>query len=259
MIPVTIDGVPVKLATFTYKPPGDGPFPTLIFHHGSTGSGVDPTQFAQPFEPDALAAWFVARGWAVVVPERRGRGGSEGLYDEGFDPDRAKGYTCEPTAALAGAERGLRDIDAATAAILAWPFVDRARFAVGGLSRGGILAVAWAGRHPEQPRATINFVGGWLGTKCPTSNAVNRRLFATGAAYRKPTLWLYGDHDPLYSLAVSRGNFAAFREAGGRGAFHAYPPPPTLSGHAIFGMPALWEGDVEAYLEGRGFPTKRIK
>jgi hypothetical protein len=45
MVPVTIDGEQVKLATITYKPPGNGPFPTLIFHHGSTGRGRDPALF----------------------------------------------------------------------------------------------------------------------------------------------------------------------------------------------------------------------
>jgi hypothetical protein len=32
MVPLTIDGEQVRLATITYKPPGNGPFPTLIFH-----------------------------------------------------------------------------------------------------------------------------------------------------------------------------------------------------------------------------------
>jgi len=62
MVPVTIDGEQVKLATITYKPPGDGPFPILIFHHGSTGRGTDPSLFARPSNPKALAEWFTARG-----------------------------------------------------------------------------------------------------------------------------------------------------------------------------------------------------
>ena len=85
------------------------------------------------------------------------------LYDEGFGLDRSKGYTCEPPLSLAGADRALRDIDAITALILAQPFVDRGRTAVGGQSRGGILSVAWSGRQPGTPRAVVNFVGGWQG------------------------------------------------------------------------------------------------
>ncbi len=99
-MPVTIDGAPVKLATITYKPAGSGPFPTLIFHHGSTGRGTDPAAFARPYNPTTMVQWFTDRGWAVILPSRRGRGGSEGLYDEGFSINRSLGYSCEETLAL---------------------------------------------------------------------------------------------------------------------------------------------------------------
>jgi predicted acyl esterase len=79
MVPVTVDGEKVKLAVITYKPAGNGPFPTLIFHHGSTGTGTDPNSFARPYEPKTTVEWFTSRGWAVILPSRRGRGGSEGL------------------------------------------------------------------------------------------------------------------------------------------------------------------------------------
>ena len=75
MTPLTIDGESVKIATITYRPPGNGPFPTLIFHHGSTGNGGDPALFAGRYDPRALANWFTARGWAVIsaVAPRAGR------------------------------------------------------------------------------------------------------------------------------------------------------------------------------------------
>lgn len=186
MMPVSVDGEQVRLAVTTYKPPGAGPFPTLIFHHGSTGRGTDPSRFSRTFDPGVLAYWFVSRGWAVVLPSRRGRGGSEGLYDEGFAADRANGYTCDPARTLTGADRALNDIDAITDAVLALPFVDRTRFVVGGNSRGGILSVAWAGKHPDEPRGVINFVGGWLGAGCPTSSAVNQQLFNRVLRFRAP-------------------------------------------------------------------------
>ena len=62
MVPVTVDGEQVQLAVITYKPAGNGPFPTLIFHHGSTGRGNDPTLFAKPYDPKTVAEWFTARG-----------------------------------------------------------------------------------------------------------------------------------------------------------------------------------------------------
>jgi endonuclease YncB( thermonuclease family)/dienelactone hydrolase len=256
MVPLAIDGEQVRLATITYKPPGNGPFPTLIFHHGSTGRGRDPALFERPYDPKALAGWFTARGWAVILPSRRGRGGSEGTYDEGFEPDRAQGYSCDPTRALAGAERALSDIDAITPVLLAQPFVDRERVAVGGVSRGGILAVAWSGRQPGVARAVINFVGGWLSERCASIDNVNAELFRRGSAFKRSTIWLYGYRDSYYSLRHSRKNFDAFRAAGGKGAFREYDPPEGLDGHQIAAIPDLWTETLEAYLADKDLPAK---
>src|SRR4029453_15305628 len=78
------------------------------------------------------SAFLRQRGWAVVIPAPRGRGGSEGQYDEGFAPNRSAGYACDPVLSVAGAERGLRDLQAAMDVILAMPFADRTRVVSGG-------------------------------------------------------------------------------------------------------------------------------
>jgi endonuclease YncB( thermonuclease family) len=256
MVPLTIDGEQVRLATITYKPPGNGPFPTLIFHHGSTGRGRDPTLFERPYDPKVLAGWFTQRGWAVILPSRRGRGGSEGTYDEGFEPDRAQGYGCEPKLAFAGAEHALRDIDAIMPVLLGQPFVDRDRVAIGGVSRGGLLAVAWSGRQPGVARAVINFVGGWLSERCAAIDEVNAELFRRGSAFKRSTMWLYGYGDSYYSLRHSRRNFNAFRTAGGRGAFREYVPPEGMDGHQIAAIPDLWTDALEGYLADHDLPAK---
>lgn len=254
MVPVQLDGETVKLKVVAYRPAAPGPVPTLIFHHGSTGRGTDPALFSGVFIPQRLVEFFTHRGWAVVLPSRRGRGGSEGRYDEGFAPDRSRGYTCERTLSLAGADRALRDVDAATKAILAMPFVDRTRVVVGGQSRGGILSVAYAGQNPGALRGVINVVGGWMSARC--GNDINPTLFKRGAAYPSSMLWLYGENDPYYPLSHSQANFAAFTAAGGKGEFLRYPPPAGLDGHGIlFGQPAPWTWDVDRYLRARGLPT----
>jgi endonuclease YncB( thermonuclease family) len=256
MVPVTIDGKTVKIATATYKPTGSGPFPTLIFHHGSSGTGRDPAHFADSYLPTALVRWFTERGWAVILPSRRGRGGSEGLYDEGFAFGRSQEYSCEPAPALAGTERALRDLDAITPLLLAQSFVDRERVAIGGHSRGGALAVAWGGRHPKVARAVVNFVGGWVSERCSSADEINQAVFRLGADFDRPTIWLYGFRDPFYSLRHSRKNFAMFRAAGGLGAFHDVLPPRGLSGHQIDAAPEVWTAALEAYLTERGLPGK---
>lgn len=236
MTPVTIDGEQVKLATITYNPAGNGPFPILIFHPDSADSGTEAA-----YDPKALANWFTARGWAVIVPSRPSRGGSEG---------------CEPKVALAGAERALRDLDALTPVLLAQPFVDRARVAIGGQGRGGALAVAWSGRQPKVAQAVVNFVGGWMSERCPAADDVNQEIFRLGKDFDRPTIWLYGYRDPVYSLRHSRKSFSAFRAAGGQGAFHDFVPPAGLGGHQIDAAPELWTAALEAYLGERGLPAR---
>lgn len=256
MLPVTVDGQQLALGVILYRPAGDGPFPTLIFHHGSTGFANDPFLVAHPFDPSALVGWFTARGWAVALPSRRGRGGSDGVYDEGVLRGGTPGYSADQTVTLAGAARALADIDAVTPAILDLPFVDRTRFVVGGQSRGGILSLAWSGRRPTSPRAVINFVGGWLGGGSATGTAVNQNLMTRRATEAPPSLWLYGDQDPYYPLPFSRANFAAFETAGGKGTFHDFQPPQGLTGHEIVWAPQLWSTTLEVYLTERGLPAK---
>jgi dienelactone hydrolase len=253
MVPVTVDGEAVKLAMRIYTPATPGPVPTLVFNHGSTGGGTNPDIMVRSIDFPALAKFFTDRGWAVVMPARRGRGGSEGVYDEGFGADRSRGYTDEPSISIAGAERALRDIDAAMTAIVAMPFVDRERLIIGGQSRGGILAVVWAATRPGRAKAVINFVGGWHGMMRTNGTLVNRTLFGRGGAYPQEILWLYGDEDPFYDLSYSRENFAAFQAAGGKGAFVEFRRPATNSGHRIVEFPEMWSGAVDAYLTRQGF------
>ncbi|MGH7331518.1 MAG: alpha/beta hydrolase family protein [Candidatus Rokuibacteriota bacterium] len=208
--------------------------------------------FARPIDFPPLAQLFVERGWAVVMPARRGRGGLEGQYDEGFAPDRSAGYSCEPAVSIPGADRALRDMDAAMVAILAMPFVDRDRVVIGGQSRGGILSVANAGQRPSQVKGVINFVGGWMGTRCVNASPINQALFTRGTRCPREMLWLYGDGDPFYPLSHSRENFAAFRAAGGKGTFHELAPPSVANGHQIVRYPDLWRSLVEDYPKRQG-------
>jgi predicted esterase len=106
------------------------------------------------------------------------------------------------------------------------------------------------------PRAVVNFVGGWLGTGCPTATAVNQNLFNRGITFGQPTIWLYGEKDPFCPLSHSQANFAAFQAAGGKAAFHDYVPPEGLNGHQIGAAPQLWGATLEAYLADRGLPTQ---
>jgi pimeloyl-ACP methyl ester carboxylesterase len=64
-----------------FRPPGDGPFRLAVIAHASTQNVLRRAQMPQP-EYRALAAWLVARGFAVLVPERPGHGATGGKYIE---------------------------------------------------------------------------------------------------------------------------------------------------------------------------------
>lgn len=218
-----------------------------MFNHGSTGNGDDPSQFRLTYTNEAIARFFAERGWMVAFPQRRGRGQSDGLYDEGFTPDRSR-YSCLQAPALAGLERALQDVDAAVELLRRRPDVDAARMLAAGVSRGGILVAAHAARRPGVFRGVVNFVGGWLGEGCADAVVVNRNTFAAAGAFAGPTIWLYGENDPFYGVAHSRANFDAFVAAGGRASFQLYSRAPGLSGHFIINDPVLWTTDLDAFV-----------
>ena len=254
MVPISVDGKTVSLEMLIYKPEGEGPFPTIIFNHGSTGTGRDENIIKRTLRYTELGNFFVKRGWAVVAPARRGRAGSEGIYDEGFNLDRSQGYTCETSRSVEGADRALRDVEAAINEILSMPFVDGSRLLIGGNSRGGILSVAYAGQHIEQVKGVVNFVGGWIGTRCVNADQINQGLFRRGSSFPQDTIWLYGNRDPYYPLSHSRKNYQAFQSSGGKGNFHEFEPPQGFNGHAINSLPQLWTSLVEEYLKDLGLP-----
>jgi dienelactone hydrolase len=247
--PFVEDGQPVTLQVVLYKPLTGERHPTLVFHHGSTGNGSNPALFGLTFTSESVAKYFVDRGWMVAFPQRRGRGTSDGLYDEGFKPDRSS-YSCEENLALNGAERALDDLDAITDWLRNRADVDTTRMLVGGTSRGGILSVPHVARRPDVYLGAINFVGGWLGEGCGDYRSVNLSLFVEGAGFPGPTIWLYGANDSFYSLPYSRTNFDAYTVAGGLGEFQEYTRAPGLNGHFLINDPELWDDALDRFIEG---------
>src|SRR5205814_4281193 len=64
-----------------FRPPGAGPFRLAVIAHATTQNVLRRAQMPQP-EYRALAAFLVARGFAVLVPERLGHGATGGTYLE---------------------------------------------------------------------------------------------------------------------------------------------------------------------------------
>lgn len=245
--PFVENGQPVSLEVVLFKPLEGSRYPTIVFHHGSTGNGSDPSLFGITFTSKSLIRYFVARGWMVAFPQRRGRGQSDGLYDEGFKLDRSS-YSCDANLALVGAAHALDDLDVITDWVRGRADVDTTRMLVGGTSRGGILSVAHIPRRPDVYLGAINFVGGWIAEGCGDYRSINRTLFVNGAATPVESLWLYGENDSFYSLDYSRSNFNAFVTAGGLGTLFALAREPGLNGHFVLNDPHMWGPLMDDFL-----------
>src|SRR5262249_27594061 len=98
---------------------------------------------------------------------------------------------------------GLADIDAAVRALRRRSDVNDAPMLMGGQSRGGLLSIIYAARHPDQILGVINFAGGWLAESCMTAAFVNKSLFGWWARFTRRTLWLYGRNDGTFSSSTA--------------------------------------------------------
>lgn len=236
------DGI-VKLEMIVRKPEGSGPFPVVIFNHGSTGSGRNPRKFLKTFDSAEIGSFFNGLGWMVLYPQRRGRGSSCGKYLEGISSNRL-GYSCDPAISLCGADRAIDDLDVVMDHVLNRDDVCKERIVVAGVSRGGALSIAFAGLRGDGLAGVINFSGGWLSQACrSTYAAINESVVIRGATYDKPMLWLHGRTDNYYGIRHCKNNFDSFRKAGGLGSFYALP-----AGHNLAFRPTLWSSLVRQYL-----------
>ncbi|MGI9410939.1 MAG: dienelactone hydrolase family protein [Hyphomicrobiaceae bacterium] len=243
------DGKPVRLETVVFDPEGEGPFPLAVISHGSTGAGTDKVARTMTWSHAWLADVLNERRWRVAFPQRRGRGKSDGLYDEGFEDDRSKGYTCDPARSLAGAERAMADLHAAIAALRNQKTSSNTPVLLAGQSRGGALSMAYASRYSEETAGVVNFVGGWIGEGCATATKINQALLAKTPAFPGSTLWIYGRDDVYYSVDHSRENFTAFELSGGAGKFIVVTVAGDNNGHYAMAIPPLWGKHVSAYLD----------
>jgi carboxymethylenebutenolidase len=69
----------LHLKAYLWKPVGPGPFPAVLFNHGSGGTDADHTAgMAITQAARVLAPFFVKHGYAFLYPFRRGHGPSAG-------------------------------------------------------------------------------------------------------------------------------------------------------------------------------------
>ena len=212
LVPSPDPGHPAHAVLF--RPAGDGPFPLAVIAHASTQNVLRRAQMPQP-EYRALAARLVARGFAVLVPERPGHGATGGKYLED------QGGCDEADYAKAG--RATADeIAAAMGFVRKQSFIRPEGMIVIGHSAGAWGALALAGEDPKDVAAIIAFAPGRGGhaNDFPNQVCAPHSLIATagefGKGARVPVTWLVAANDSYFSPALSRQLADAFRNGGGR-------------------------------------------
>jgi dipeptidyl aminopeptidase/acylaminoacyl peptidase len=235
----------VTLHGVLYRPKGAGPFPAVLFNHGS-GAGMMSDELFQ-----ALGPQFVARGWIFFAPWRRGQGLSEtaGPYImDDINAARGRGGISAAAAVLVRRHETdqLDDQLAGLTWLRAAAFVARGRIAVAGNSFGGIQTVL--GMERADYCAGIDMAGGAMSWKLsPDLQTVMTRAVRNA---RAPIFFFQAEND--YDVTPTRVLSAAMKEAGKPYQATIYPPSGKEPGEG-HGLPlrgiGLWFDDAMRFLE----------
>jgi dienelactone hydrolase len=204
-----------------YRPSGDGPFRLAVIAHASTQNAIRRAQMPQP-EYRALAAFLVARGFAVLVPERAGHGLTGGRYleDQGGCDEANYSRSGYATADAIGAALGY---------LRGQPFIRQDGAIIVGHSAGGWGALAMAAGNTPGIVAIIAFAPGRGGhaNDFPNQVCAPHTLTLSAAEFgedaKLPVTWLVAANDSYFSPELSRQLADAFHTAGGKVDFHVLP------------------------------------
>lgn len=229
-----------------FRPAGAGPFRLAIVAHASTQNGLRRAQMPQP-EYRALAALLVARGFAVLVPERLGHGATGGRYVED------QGGCDEADYARSG--RATADeISFALEFLRKQDFIRKDAAIVIGHSAGGWGALAFANADPKAVAAIISFAPGRGGHASDEPNRIcaPHTLLAAAAEFGKaariPVTWLVAANDTYFAPKFSERLADAFRSGGGKVDFRKLP---------AVGAEGHWMIETEAGVKAAGNELER--
>jgi dienelactone hydrolase len=204
-----------------FRPSGEGPFRLAVIAHASTQNVLLRAQMPQP-EYRPLAALLVAKGFAVLVPERPGHGATGGQY---LEDQRG----CDEADYARSGRATADEIATATTYLRGQPFIRRDGTVIIGHSAGGWGALALANADPAEIAAIIVFAAGRGGHAndfpnqicAPHTLLVAAGEFGRGA--RVPVSWLVAANDSYFSPDFSRKLADAFRAGGGKADFRVLP------------------------------------
>lgn len=234
----------LMLHGFLWRPQGRGPFPAILYNHGSEKlPGSFPT----------LGAFWTGKGCIFFVPHRSGHGRSPGAYI-GDLQEQLRAKESDPARVQHGIvalhERTNADVVAALAWLKRQPGVDAGRIAIAGISYGGIQTVLSAEKELGV-RACVAFspaAMSWRGNP-----PLRARLLQAVKKAKTPIFLLQAKND--YDLGPSELLGAELQRKGPPNRAKLYPafgnaddPRDGHGGFAVRGS-AVWGADVLAFLD----------
>ena len=238
----------LTLYGWMYRPPGEGPFPAIVWNHGSEKS---------PGAHPELGKFYTDHGYVLFLPVRHGHGRSPGQYIGNALDDYKELVTDKKLIQKKAVD--LQDAyNADVVAAVVWlrhqPYIDGEKIAVSGVSYGGIQTLLAAEKGLDC-KAFIPFAPGamsWANTQLQKREAeAVRRAHA-------PLFLIQAKND--YSIGPSEVLGPIVKEKGGQNRAKLYPAFGTTpqDGHAGFACweegIAIWGPDVLEFLRAAGMP-----
>jgi carboxymethylenebutenolidase len=243
----------LRLKAFLWKPAGQGPFPAVLFNHGSgeadaaRTAGMTMTEAAEKLGP-----LFVKHGYAFLYPCRRGHGLSADqapyLQDLLRREEATKGKEArQHLQFLLLTTEYLDDVMASLSFLKTVPGIDSHRIAVAGHSFGGQLTLL-AAESDRSVRAAVTFAaaaGSWQG-----SPELRERLFMALRKTNASIMLIHAEND--YDTAPGRALAEELERLHKPHLLKIYPPvgQTTDEGHNLLYLAIpQWEDDVFKFLD----------
>lgn len=250
---VVVPSGKLQLKGFLWKPNGPGPFPAVLFNHGSGGADADHTAgFPITEAAEKLAPLFLKHGYAFLYLFRRGQGPSadQGAFMQDIlrQEEAAKGKEArQHLQFMLAITDHLDDVMAALSFLKTAPAIDAKRIAIVGHSFGGQLTLLAAERD-NTLRAAVTFAaaaGSW-----ERSLELRERLGAAAEKTTAPIMLIQAAND--YSTAPSQELADELRRLRKSYVLKIYPPVGRTAddGHNLLYLAiSQWEHDVFGFLD----------
>jgi dienelactone hydrolase len=245
---VTVKSGRFALRGLAWRPVGNGPFPAVLFNHGSYGA----SDSLAVSDSRVLGSLFARHGYVFLVLFRQGIGLSHGQGTaDGEQMARAlaaegdEGRNRVQLQLLEGEE--LDEATAGLAFLRGLSYVDRTRTALVGHSFGGSLTLLLIARDSTL-RAAVTFSA--AGFSWGRSAALRGRLRSAVTRTTVPIMFIHAAND--YSTASGKALAAEMQRVGKAHTLRLYPAVGTTTreGHnLIFLKPSAWERDVFRFLD----------